>query len=303
MLSRSSISGLLLGLLVGFGGAHLLRPAPPPAEIPIEAPTETPVESPLEKEARDLLTSEAAAIAALSDRDEKLRWQDELLEKILKLFLIDVGLRLERRAREPAPAVVAAARPAPVPPPPPAPTPVKREDTPQDFRRAAEQARQRNRLYARIVGATDANSVRRELREIASPDLGQDLKNSTPVPAEKALELVGSYEGNVRLNEGNERWNMTMSIEHDPTREDEGFVYEVRLGKNGRPFSTTRGRGSLKNFRYQDGDVPQIYIEMGGNYSQLFPAPEIPGFIGIFYESTETRELKAIGRITLRKLR
>lgn len=285
--------GLVAGVVIGRGWQR--DPAPPPA----------PEISEREREARELLQTEAQKIAAMPDTPERQAKQDELLAKVLKLFLIDVSLRLVEHGK---PAAVAVAAPAPTPAPPPEPAPshptgTQRADAAKEAREKAKENYRRHRLYARIVEATDANQVQRELKQFASKDLSANLKASSPLPRDQALALIGFYEGFVNLDNG-DRWTATMEITPVQEKPDQ-YNQEIKLSKNGRVFSNSHGTGRLSDFRYSEGNgmTPQIYVNIGGDYLQLMTAPEIPGFIGIHYSTNPVRELVPDGRITLRKIR
>lgn len=286
------VIGLVVGVVIGRGWQR--DPAPPPV-----APPEI---SEREREARELLQQEAQKIAAMPDSPERQAKQDELLEKVMKLFLIDVSLRLaehKKAASVPVPAVPAPAQAHETAPPPP--TKSQTDEAAKSTRDQAKENFRRNRLFARIVEATDANQVRRELKDFASKDLSSDLKSSNPLPKDQAQALIGSYEGLVNLDNG-ERWNATMEITPIQDKPDQ-YHQEIKLSKNGRVFSNSNGNGHLDDFRYTDNGRPQIYVNIGGDYMQLMAAPDLPGFIGIHYTSNSIRELIPDGRITFRKIR
>src|SRR5262245_61174444 len=114
----------------------------------------------VDEETRSILQSAADAIKNAKTEDERRQKTDELLEKIFKLFLIDVSLRLEKSPSPPAPVPATAdAHPMSAPGPESEP-PVESENPKTDSKSAANRRRQ---LEIRIVNSDDPRAVGRAL--------------------------------------------------------------------------------------------------------------------------------------------
>lgn len=267
----------------------------------IETPAPVvPAESPREEETERLLRDAAHDINA-ADPAERARKVDELLEKIFKLFLIEVSLRLADSkpvAAPPAPPSPTVAPPPPAAPPAPAEPPVP---PPRELSET-EQQRRRARIEARVVNADNPRTLRNALTELAGQDVQKSYGASKDFTPEQEKNMIGLWEGRIEQIDGSAPWVLRIQIKPIAAASGgkDAYQSEVLITKNGRSISHTSGRGSLKGFSASP-DGSAIYIDAGGDVIELYFSKTFDGMVGLFYRSESRAQFKPTGRIRLER--
>lgn len=289
-------SPLLAFLLIAVFGAgwwfgHRSVETPPPA---------VPAESPREEETERLLRDAAQDINAAADPGERARKVDELLEKIFKLFLIEVSLRLADS--KPPVAPTAPPPPAAEPSPPPAPpAPADPPARPPRELSETEQQRRRARVEARVVNADNPRTLRNALTELAGQDMQKSYGASKDFTPEQEKNMIGVWEGRIEQIDGSAPWSLRIEIKPiAASGGKEAYQSDVLVTKSGRSVSHSSGRGSLKGFS-SSPDGSAIYIEAGGDVMELYFSKTFDGLVGLFYKAESRAQFKPTGRIRLER--
>lgn len=279
---------------LGWGLGHRTAEIPPAAEIPAE--------SPREEEAQRLLNEAAKDLNATVDSAERQRKADELLEKIFKLFLIEVTLRLREPKAPPAPSttpsppprVVAEPRPLPTTSPSPAPALEKS---------GREKARRRARIEIRVIDANNPSALKRALTELAGQDFNSGYGASKELTAEQERAMIGVWEGRIEHDDGKPSWSLRIEVSPSPRSTPEKALYksEIVIRKGGNSVSRTSGEGSLKNFSANTDGSNALYIECGGDVLELYFSRSFDGMVGLYYEAQARAKFTPTGRVRLER--
>lgn len=276
-----------LAFAAGWWMGHVSTP-PPPLRSPV-------VESPRETETKALLNQALVGLTEAKTEEERSQRSDELLEKIFKLFLIEVGLRLQKPAPEAAASNVAP--PPPVAEPrvdtPPAAKPAKTEDDP----------RRKRRVEIQVVNAPSDGSLERALKQLAKEDFESGFKSARSLNSTESAALLGTWEGRAEFDDRRHPWTVRLKITPSAksTADHPQFKYEVRMVKARGSISNKSGDGDLQGFSRGAGDLAPIFIEAGGDVLQLYASTQFDGLVGLVFEEQGRLNLKPTGRLRLER--
>ncbi|MBX3021374.1 MAG: hypothetical protein KF799_06810 [Bdellovibrionales bacterium] len=253
------------------------------------------------KAARDQLlkisASEYQDYLAMKASPEKAHKADELLTKIMQLFIADLGLRLNKgpsarpAVSSPAdvPAMVNAAPTAAV---------QEEEATPAPPVRAwlaAEPAIQHARNEREAVHA---------VKEATIGDLFNELKRSVPLNAEQARELSGRYTGEVTFFDNSTAWKVDWTLRARADGSEIQGRNDIKLSKNGKMFSHSSGRGKIDRGLSVGGDgSAAIFVAVYGDqgYFQLYSTENDALLVGNYYQRQGLDQFKQLGTVVLKR--
>lgn len=303
MTTRTLGTTLLIAMVAGFGAGRWSAPSPPP-------PSEVAPSSARESETERLLRAGAEGISSASDPAERQRRSEELLEQLVKLFMIDISLRL----REPEVNAAASAEPtvavAPPPPPPaPAAKPAPPRPEPSTASRANEPSApvspvQRSLLLYRVVEADGPQQLKKALDLFARLDPMPSYQSARTVTEAELEPLLGRHQGRVDLLDGNASWRLTLEVDrsHKWTPANPIYRLVVRVVKGPNSTSASTGDGPISQFRTNPGDNPAAYyIDFSENALQIYPKKNGDGFVGLYLESKNRSPLKPVGRVDINR--
>jgi hypothetical protein len=269
--------------------------------VPTPEPTAPPPIDTKGIEAQRLLEDGAKEIAAISDENLRRQKAEELLEKMLKLFMIDLSLRLQRTEAE------LAAKPAE---PPPAPThpPARPEKEFPNSGQAPTTAptkgltpEQRRRFEMTVVNSDNPSDINRALRELAKLPFDDIFKGSKDPTPQQTESLFGTFSGQVIFYDGRPPWRLRIQLSPEPgsTLEYPSYVSVIHVTNAAGKNSQSRGRGSLKGFSVGSQDPLMFFVESGDDVFQLYKSKSSAGFVGLLFEAEGKRNMKASARVTL----
>lgn len=292
----TAILFLSVGLYIG---SFHLRPAP-------IAATPTP-SSGLEK-LQSLAEVDFEDYYRLKTMEEKYVKADEILGKIMVIFLADLGLRVSREAQEASqnkavlserssattlPKANAFPTPASLTP---APEPEK-----QELKRLA-------RLEEQLLNARDERSVEGFLRRVKIDDLESALKSTSGFTNRGDLlgSLNGGFEGRSRVRFGgkSEDWYLHLEVAAAMQKGNLAGKVRTRLLKDGKVFSDSHNNGDkIEVFREFMGSSAALLTKVNDKiYLQLYYLKEIDQLAANVYRRTSEAEgFEHIGSARLKR--
>lgn len=287
------LAGAALGALAGWG----------------LAPTTLPTEDSRERAARDklqaLTESELLEYSRLKTLEERYRKADELLTKMIQIFVADLGLRLSPLALEalkdgsvgssavPSPAIPE--KPAATPPLPPSPSPTR---PPHPGHGVPRPALSEVRGPEEIEGFLKASRIE---------DLDEALKTSSGLSNRSQIaDLTGRFTGQALIERDGRPviWDVVFEFQGQLADGKLRGRNRLILSENGKVFSNKSGRGSLDgDFRELAQDPLATLVEAGPNsFVQLYYLKESDALIGNFLQRPGTgRPFRTIGTLHLRR--
>lgn len=304
-MSRTTVLiGSLLIATVGFTVGRWSAPESQSASAP-EPLEELP--SPRENETAALLEAGAKDIASTADAVERQRKSEELLEKLVKLFMIDVSLRLQKNEPTDSPQTVAAHS---VPTPPPQPQAPAANASPQgtsppsSANQPAADAARRAAILLRVIEAESPIQLRQAMNDLAQMNPMPTYENARTVTESDLEVLMGRHEGQIELFQDRTSWRLTLEISRSTrwTATNPSYRLIVRIRKGPNSTSASTGDGPITQFRMNPGDSPPAYfVDFNENALQLYPKSSNDGFVGLYLESKNRSPLTPVGRITLNR--
>ncbi|MCB0385261.1 MAG: hypothetical protein KDD43_07695 [Bdellovibrionales bacterium] len=288
------------------------REAPPAAILSKAVPNES-TRKLEDLKAKFVRLSEEDYAEYLQIKDERAKYQkaDEILGKIILLFLADLGVRVSKDqlsfARQSTSEQLR-------------PTEAPRVD---DSIGGGEQLKKSGLSIetAEIGGgkhlAEKSNTAsEKDLDEIYSDKEVEDFLNKVTVNnlfdqlrqarslnRQQLRSLRGTFVGQVHFDDvSKQRWDVKLIFQG---REQDGELTgkaKVELSKDGKPFSTSRSSGNLgKNFSSLPGTSRGILVEANGGegYFQLYAPQRLNSLVGLYYHREKVGEFKRTGVVTL----
>lgn len=246
----------------------------------------------------------------LKTLEERYQKADEILGKVVTLFLADLGLRLGYKPTPLAQLQNSCAPCAnPVNQPPPAPLPVATvaaAATPAPNPHANPAWRS---LEVRIANERDPDQALETLRRMEIPDIMSTLQGSKDLRMREALEVEGHFMGDIRFfnrkvhkSDWSIEWQV--GLKRGSKVNGEGFI-RITDKADGKQLSRTGfDSGSLKDFQKPDGGRGLI-VDVYGNdgYIQIY---QLGGsndmWVGNFYEKIGLGKFEMSGQVVLNRI-
>lgn len=231
---------------------------------------------------------------------------EEILGKIMQIFLADLSLRLKAPEAATTPVSSEPSHPqqihatAPVETkkeePSAPPVPAKKLGTPMA-----------HEIEKRIANARSEQEAVDTLGQARLENFFEVLSQAKPIDQKSSLVLEGHFTGQTQPFD-NQRKIVTvkMSVQLNPGTGNSAPTGKVHIveSKDGKVFSRSRGEGNLKNFSLYEGSTMIVVEHNGGdNYFQLYYSTQGDFFAGNDYEKVSASKYVPVGTIVLQRSR
>ncbi|WP_413943511.1 hypothetical protein [Bdellovibrio sp. HCB-162] len=246
-------------------------------------------------------------LKSLEDRYKKA---DEILGKIVTVFLADLGLKLGYKPTNPAllDAACSIAAPTATPVPSPEPSPMMSQETPQPTPTPAPKANWTRSEY-KVRQARDEAEALEEARKLEIPDFFDAIKSSGAISNQEAQAVSGHFQGEITFFDRKAHksdWFIEWEIPYNKNSKDDTFI-TLTDKRNGKTFSRTRtgnGKSMLSgNFSSPAGSKAVIVNVYGDDgYIQIYPRDNRGAtWVGNYYEKEKLGQYKMAGQVTLNR--
>lgn len=240
----------------------------------------------------------------LKTLEERYKKADEILGKVVTLFLADLGLRLGYKpvavgelGNSCPPAPVAN---CPIPPPPqhthaetPRPTP---KQTPQWIRDEL-----------RVANASNDIDALRDLKRMEIPDFFSAVQSAQPISTQDALAVDGKFAGEINFfdrKENKSDWLIEWEVHLQSATSLKGpMVIALTNKSTGKVFSRTKGTTLGKDFMKIPGSrglLINVYGDDG--YIQIYPFDNKNTWLGNYYGKVKLGTYKMTGQVRLGRI-
>ena len=240
----------------------------------------------------------------IQNAEEKLKKADELLSKMIQIYVADLGLHLSpqeiNQLQKPFTKNFSIANPKASPP----------SSEPQINLPAADEMKPKNlnpqmrQFRVEILGAKDSTEAEQLIESLSSEKISSRVQSSGELQPDQVKALNGHFKGQIVLLES------ASSHNDGPYSVDLDFQGEFRrsevLGSgtlilkdaHGKQFSKGGYKGNLgKNFSSSN---ESILIEIGGSYLELIYFPQMDQFFGNYYNVSKGL-YQLVGRVHLQR--
>lgn len=190
----------------------------------------------------------------LKTLEEKYKKADEILGKILIIFLSDLGIKLNSEQIEYAkstqnhssPTNIEASKPVKANVVQPQPTPNNASPKTQVVYKAPWAQAEKDLEFANTPERADEF-----LKKVAIPDFKTALFEAKPFSKsrEDLREIVGNYQGSALISESGKHWEITFSLRGRIRDGELQGRNRIVISENGKVFSNGSGSGKLHNFQ------------------------------------------------------
>ncbi|MBK9039530.1 MAG: hypothetical protein IPL83_10255 [Bdellovibrionales bacterium] len=245
-------------------------------------------------------------------KSEKDRYYkaEEILGKIMLLFLVDLGIKTsgeqmvfaqsvsQGRKRKDMVAPVDLIESDEV-------APNSLEST--SFQ-SANQLKSSSEAKSILEAEKQLNELRSEseietfLKSVSLGNLFDSLKNAHEIDSEQIRELRGTFSGELVFDSpGQEKWDVRLVFSG---RKESGTLVgksKVELAKNGKIFSSSRSNGNLSNLKSLPNGQRGVLIEIlgGEGFFQLYSVPQLQKLIGLYYRRENPGSYRRAGSLIL----
>lgn len=271
------------------------------------------IEDQVKAELIELTRKDFEEYQSLKTLEDRYKKADEILGKIVTIFLADLGLRLGYHPTNPAllDAACAIAAPTPIPSvtPTPEPTPqMMSQETPKPTPTPAPRAWTRGE--SRVYGSHDEFEALAELRKLEIPDLFSTLKDSKSLNNREAMDIDGRFQGEISFFDRKTHktdWYIEWEVQYQSATKDGRSFIALTRKSDGKTFSRTRsgtGKGLVTdNFMRPVGSKALIVNVYGDDgYIQIYPLGNKNTWVGNYYEKAKLGEYKMVGQVKLNKM-
>ena len=252
----------------------------------------------------------------LQIKDQRARYQkaDEILGKIILLFLADLGVRVSQDQMK-----FAKEGSAPLGAVEPNSRPLKNR---QDGRRRKKAATASEGSVAKpqpnlpskgldkilasekkLENVYSDEEVEEILKQVTLDNFFDHLRSSANMSVSQVERLSGMFAGKVHFDDSSKTsWDAKIIFSG---RLEQGGLKgsaKVELSKDGKTFSNSRSKGNLgKNFKSLPGGSQGIIVEANGGdgYFQLYAPPRLNSLVGLYYHRQRIGEFKRTAVVTL----
>lgn len=286
------ISSLALGIAIGAWG---LRPNPAPA---------TSFDPEFIERMQHFADVDIEEYYRLKSAEEKFNKADEILGKIMQIFLADLGLHMSQSAQD-------ASKIKFVPPPPPekfVETP-KLEPVKAPAKPKPKEVSKRRQSEDRVVNLRTDRDLRAALQEVRISDLESELKQTSAFANrnETLSAINGRFAGlsQVSISGKAREWEVSLDLAGSVVRNSFNGNIHIQLNENGKAFSNTRGSGDIRDLReFTGGDSKALLLKVSPSiYFQLYFARDLDQLVGNVYKrENEDATFAPIGTVALKRL-
>jgi hypothetical protein len=255
----------------------------------------------LEQKMRQISEVDLAEYGRLKDRKAQYEKAEEILAKIMQIFVADLGLRvaksdIDKLSSKKPEAVVTQALPASPPPSPPKrkPEPVSAPASPGPDLKAAE---------TKLHEVRDEGDADKFLKSVTADNLFSVIRTAQPANRKNLENMAGSFQGHIRFADTALRAKdvqMTVDVKTG-TETAEGF-YKIIISQEGREESNTTGSGKFADHYKASPESTAILVRATpNNYAQLYWSPQLNQYFGNYYRMESVDRYSPIGVIFLRR--
>ncbi len=299
------VVGLILLIGVGFAsykaGQH---------SIPV-SPSEASVEEKIKTDLINLTQKDFEEYQNLKTMEDRYKKADEILGKIVTVFLADLGLKLAYKASNPALLEGSCAIPglAPTVTPVPSATPqqsnMSAAPSPTPSGTPTKPAWILNEK--RLANLSNEEDVLNSLKKNPIDDLFTTLKSSADISHDDALSIEGRFQGEIQFFNRKKHntdwilyWEISLAAQNKASASS---LITLTKKSTGETFSRSRGNQILKNFVRVDGSKALIVNVYGDDgYVQIYPVGGNDHWVGNYYEKGKIGEYLFTGQVVLNRL-
>lgn len=268
-------------------------------------PAANQVEEKLKSDLVELTQKDFEEYQNLKSLEDRYKKADEILGKIVSVFLADIGVRLSFKPTNPALLDVSCNTPLVAASPTPSPAPVMSQVTPTPTPNATPKAKKKN------IRLSEGNKAfQEELRSLALTDLFAAVKESSSLKMANAANLMGHFQGEIRFFDRKKHksdWILEWSLAKGGFQETVGISYiKISNKSDGNLISKTdsaSGQELLKNYFSMGNDgaiFVNIYSDRG--YVQIYPQGSRRQWAGNYYERESLGVYSFAGQVQLSRL-
>jgi hypothetical protein len=246
---------------------------------------------------QSLSAEEVREYLKTQNAEEKLKKADEILAKIMKIFVAQLGLKLGQEEVQNWPALPQSTQNNQ---PPPAPIPTKREEVAEaPVKNSTEDEQLNRRLRNRAQSVRTAGEIDRFAKMLGN-NFSERVQDSKSISRQQLQFLNGFFEGEVRLDQ--KKIIYPVMLEFAGSWVKAGYVdgkFSLKiLDENQKEMSSTSGQGNLS--KSLSGNENEIFIESGRHVLQLTYFPQIETWGGTYLESDKGR-YQRLGSVQLKR--
>jgi hypothetical protein len=246
----------------------------------------------------------------LKSEKDRFYKAEEILGKIMLLFLVDLGIKTSGEQMAFARTVSQGRKRKDMV----APVDLTESDelAPNSLESASIQSANQLKSSSEAKMILDAekqlNELRSEseienfLKSVSLGNLFDSLKNAQEIDSEQIRDLRGTFSGELVFDSpGQEKWDVRLVLSG---RIENGTLVgksRVELAKNGKIFSSSRSNGNLSNLKSLPNGQRGVLIEIlgGEGFFQLYSVPQLQKLIGLYYRRENTGTYPRAGSVIL----
>lgn len=295
---KKAIAGILVLTLVAWGSYNYGHKAGL-AEIDLEnASNKT------KEELIELTRADFEEYQKLKTLEERYQKADEILGKVVTIFLADLGLRLGYKPVAKG-ELANSCSPAPVPNCPI--SPPSQAITTETPRPTPKQTPAWLRDELRVANAANDVDALRDLKKMEIPDFFSAVQSAQPISTQDALAVDGKFAGEINFfdrKENKSDWLIEWEVHLQSATSLKGPMLIALTNKNtGKVFSRSRGTTLGKDFMKIPGSrglLINVYGDDG--YIQIYPFDNKNTWLGNYYGKVKLGTYKMTGQVRLGRI-
>lgn len=255
----------------------------------------------MEQKMRQISEGDYTDYLRLKDRKAQYEKAEEILAKIMQIFVADLGLRLSKGDREKMPAKKTDASMTEAAP---ASAPKRKAEAPHaaPAKPPGGEAFNWKVMEARLPDVRDDSDADKFLKSVSVDNLFSAIRDSRPAGTRNLREMNGEFFGQIRFADaGRKPKDVHMSMELKTGPETPEGNYKIIISQDGKDESHTSGAGKFDHY-YTTGDSAAILVRATPNsYAQLYWSPQLNQFFGNYYNMDAVDRYSPVGVIFLRR--
>lgn len=140
------------------------------------------------------------------------------------------------------------------------------------------------------------------LKSVSLRNLFDSLKNAHEIDSEQIREMRGTFSGELVFDSpGQEKWDVRLVFSGKIESGTLVGKSKVELAKNGKIFSSSRSNGHLSNLKSLPNGQRGVLIEIlgGEGFFQLYSVPQLQKLIGLYYRRENPGSYHRAGSVIL----
>lgn len=297
----------LLGLIAGWWFFH--SPSTPDKATQVDV-------SELQEKIQNIHDVDMQEYLQLKDQKAQFLKANEILGKMMTIFLADLGLRvssqdLKSLKEMPLGSEALASGTCEVP------TKdsesaeevvrsTKESFAPTENQSSAPQSKPTNNWKEkekRIANVTTDTEIESFLKDVVIEDFFSAIKGSGSVRRRDLSNLNGVFEGVLTYDSNEQPAEVYMELGGVFRRGQVRGSSKIILSRNGKPFSNSNSNGDINGYKKANANSPAIFVELGGKsgYFQLYFVRSNSVLVGNYYKQQGMDEFVKTGTVTLYK--